>query len=121
VEWRYEEDISHCTVGQWCAILSSYNDGAGTRYEFIEVGEITAVDKEKRTFSVRKAKPTKDPWSPGITGALWHAQPRRGKADADDEEHASVIKYFKKLKNNKKLPQAVVAAIDERNIKWRET
>ena len=111
--WRFEEDFSKCKVGTFCIGLNETSEGPSP---YVFVGKVTSVNQDDKTFQYKRYYSTADSWKEACLTKPWH--PRSSQDSTDENPHHSVMKYFKQLNKNNRLPKSVIDAVLERKIPW---
>ena len=86
--------------------------------QYIEVGDITDIDKNTKKITFKLRRCTADPWTPACLTSAWHAA--KGKnAKTSTIKASSVIGYYEKLiSKSTKLPKAATEQIKASGIVW---
>ena len=118
--WRFEVDITGMIVGNEAIVYATTINGPSP---YLCIGEIKAIDKGKKNFTMYKYIPTKDPWTPECITTKWHVPVRTTQRSAtEDFPHHAVILYSKALFTaGKKLNAKAKAAVKSRKIVWCKT
>jgi hypothetical protein len=111
--WRFEEEFDQCRPDMHCIGLVETSVGPSP---YVFVGKITSVNLTDKTFKYKPYRCTADPWTIACLDKPWHVQPARNLEE--ENPHYSVMHYFKKLNNNKKIPKQAAAAVRKRAIQW---
>jgi hypothetical protein len=140
--WRFEQDMSKASVGQFCVGVGIGTEKSDTE-RYVWVSKIKSLNMERKTLTVVDLQPSKDPWvRDNMKNMKWSPSRRAGafffvnaallsptnthrlnqilcRADANEVKNENIICYMKKLNKGGVFDKKTCEAVCSHEM-WNE-